>query len=811
MGFFWIGIERTDAEGNKTWAISVRSLVAPLVQEGSISFGVSGMALRRGVELHARIQRERAQIASDYQKEVTYAQPFEVGARRFEISGRVDGRWDRKPVLMEEIKTTTRLSALERLLVSFREHPYILQIQTYAYLHFVTFGDIPKLQLLLVSAYDDSRVVLPVDFFPETYRIWLDQRLADLDHRLVQQTRFFQARRKLAQGLRLPFSQARPGQDELCRWIDEGASTGKHILIQAPTGLGKTVGVLLGTLRDAFQHDRQVFFVTPKNTQHRLVAETARRFRDAGTPLTALVIRAREKACFQDEVVCDPEFCPYADSYYDKLGRHDLSAWMEERGVVTPEIIADWARREEVCPYQLSLDLLPHADLVVCDYNYVFSPGSSLFRWDTERPADCANLIIDECHNVHERARDYFSPRLGRPEIAGIRRRTQKLVVATRRRVRRWLTDLDRLILSHDPSRSASSRRITLNMQPFFRLEKRLGGLLAEHLGQVDQVERNDPLLELMRLFFDFCHALRAQNERSVFLIHGPAERAYLEIVCCDPSPYLRQQLRPFFAVVGVSATIKPFSFYALVSGLDPDRLVTREFPNPFPRTNRKILIVPQVSTLFRDRERNAGRIAQALSRILPLKKGNYVVFFPSFGFLKQVAVHIDLPRFRIFEQTPGMSPRQRAKLLAKLEQKTKNVVLLAVQGGIFAEGIDLPGTRLIGAVIVGPGLPAFDVKRECLRDYFQDQYGQGFEFAYVFPGMARSIQAAGRVIRSEDDQGLLIFLDRRFLSPVYGQVFPRDWYDQSPEELVSTSILNDVAQFWRAAGSGKRQEAVRE
>jgi DNA excision repair protein ERCC-2 len=248
------------------------------------------------------------------------------------------------------------------------------------------------------------------------------------------------------------------------------------------------------------------------------------------------------------------------------------------------------------------------------------------------------------------------------------------------------------------------------------------------------------------------------------------------------------------------SGTLKPFAFTRRITGLEDLATDFAEVLSPFPDAHRKVLIVPQLSTLYRLRERSVPRIALFLHRVLPLRHGNYFVFFPSFDLLEQTLPHLDLPGFRILAQPRRASSGQLQELLAALRSE-RGVVVLAVQGGSLSEGIDCPGEALIGCVVVGPPLPRFDLEREHVRRHFQRVCGHGQQYAYTFPAAAKAVQAAGRVIRTPQDRGLLVFMDGRFLEADYAACFPEGWFRDSPRELVSRSILADIQAFWDTCG----------
>jgi len=271
-----------------------------------------------------------------------------------------------------------------------------------------------------------------------------------------------------------------------------------------------------------------------------------------------------------------------------------------------------------------------------------------------------------------------------------------------------------------------------------------------------------------------------------------------LKITCCDASEQLRDCLKEFEHAVAFSATLKPFEYYRQLCGFPADKVQTVEFSSPFPKDHRKLLVIPQVSTKYNDRDRNYPKIAEAIERIIAVHPGNYFVFFPSFAFLRSVHERVKLPNCTVLEQKPSMIAADVEKYIGALREGTKPTVIFAVQGGVFSEGVDYPGNMLIGAIIVGPALPGYDLERELLREYYERKFGQGFEYAYTYPAMARVIQAAGRVIRSEEDRGVIVLMDRRFTAPAYAATMPSDWFERSVNELVSNRILQDIQSFWK-------------
>ena len=284
------------------------------------------------------------------------------------------------------------------------------------------------------------------------------------------------------------------------------------------------------------------------------------------------------------------------------------------------------------------------------------------------------------------------------------------------------------------------------------------------------------------------------------FTTFGP-NPATVRITCCDASAMLKDCYDEYSQVVAFSATLKPFDFYSRLAGLHEKNLKTAEFTSPFPRSHRKLLIIPQISSRYSDRERSAPRVAEAMQKIAALKRGNYFAFFPSFDFMERVFARFQAPEgFQTLKQERHMKRDEIDHVLGLLSEPFSARIIFAVQGGVFSEGVDYPGDMVIGAFVVGPPLPGFDLEREKMREYYDKNYGAGFDYAYTYPAMAKAVQAAGRVIRSESDRGIIVLMDNRFVQPSYVKSMPQDWFVESPRELVSERILSDVAAFWSTA-----------
>lgn len=779
-------------------SLPVRAFVAPLEPSGSIDARLAALAeddpLAQGARLHARIQKRALQEDPGHRSEVPVRTLLERPGFSCLVRGRVDLLLAGDPPLVEEIKTGLRPAALRQAVEADPEHPFALQARMYAWMLWRESGLAPACRLRIASLLDETEAFLELPFDPEPFSAWVAARLEELHQAHLQALARAAERKALAAALGFPFPDPRPGQTELAARVDAALAAGRRLLLQAPTGLGKTAAILHPALRRALDQDQQVFYCTPRNSQHQVAEDCLRRMCAQGHPVRSVTIRAKEKVCPQPEVDCRPEVCPRANLYYDRLKTCGAREALAGLGCADAAAVAAEADRHTLCPFELALDAARRADVVIGDYNYVFSPGATLNRFFGDPESAARQIVlVDEAHNLPGRAAEWFSPALDVAWLEELRKRKQAPPdPALRRRfsaqARRCLACLTALDGPH--------RVLELDPLPFYGEERRLGQLLAWAGGHGRELGPGHPLTELYYAWAGFCAVLRDLGEAHTVTWVPPGR---LQITCADASAHLAGRMEELAGAVLFSATLKPFEYHRRLLGLAEPAADAAEVLSPFPPGHRKVLVVPQISTLYRTRAREAPRIAHFLQRVLPSRLGNYLVFFPSFELLEQTRAHLDLPEFELLVQPRRASAAQVADLLDALRGR-QGVVVLAVQGGSLAEGIDLPGEGLIGCVVVGPALPPFDLEREQVRRYFERKYGCGEAYAYLYPAAARAFQAAGRVIRTPRDRGLLVFLDRRFLGPEFAACFPAGWFRESPAELVSSAILADVQAFWAGA-----------
>lgn len=771
--------------------------------------GYGGAALD-GVEIHTRIQRERAKADDNYQSEALLEGEFKRSGYRFRVAGRVDGLFapeSRKQTpKLEEIKSAFRLGDLRKKLERGADtHPYCLQLRTYGYLYFLKNGIEPELSFHLVSTRSWAREDLRLTLDREGYETWLDRRLDELAREMEAGEKLVLRRRKTGAKFRFPFENPRPSQDALVATVEKTANAGRRLLVQAPTGLGKTAGVLYPTLREALGRGQRVVYVTPKNSQHAVAEDAVERFQDTGAKVRSLTITAKSKICFKNEPLCNPEYCEFARDHYGKVARNELPDLLARKRKLTAKTFRDLGETYEVCPFELQLEAAKQADVVVCDYNYVFAPRTAFGRIDAPLLGQEGkpNLVIDEAHNLPSRTMDYYSPALSTLALERMKTAAHDLPAPFAAETLALLDECIATVLAVKPEGATKGTLVETPAEEFLEQDGRLRAFLSRYLDADVDIQPRDPVLRLAFYWSEFTAALEfvgAGGREEFFTTYQPhgSRGGTVKITCCDASAFSKEAYDRFSSVVAFSATLKPFDYYARLSGLEGDDLDTAEFLSPFPRNHRKLLVIPEVSTKLAARPRNIPKIAEVVRRVSAVRPGNYFVFFPSFDFLaKTLEGFVPPPGFTVLRQERDAHLKAVQAVIEHLKGASTPTLVFAVQGGVFSEGIDYPGEAVVGAFVVGPPLPVFDLEREKMREHYEKKYRSGFDYAYTFPAMAKAVQAAGRVIRSETDRGIIVLMDSRFVEASYFRSMPSDWFVQSPRELVSGAILRDIGDFW--------------
>ncbi len=785
---------------------------------GSLGFGQRGgfERLWLGQAIHSRYQTETEEQDPTYRREVALAVELVHRGWQIHLRGRADGvrRDPDGTLVVEEIKSVRRGG---RLAPSTREM-YERQALLYAWmLRQQQIGEqqetAVRAELILIEIGSDSveRDALSVRWSALDGEV--RRRLSSLIRAYEAERLAAAERRRIAAELPFPYPEVRPGQQEILDAVALALEQGDHLLLQAPTGIGKTVAALHPALRHALAHEKRVFVLTAKTLQQDMAMQVLELL-NAEESFHSLRLRAKAKMCANGEVICHEEYCPYARDYYSKVQSTGiLRRLLDDYPTLEPEAIFSRARDEEVCPFEVSLDLSGQAQVVACDYNYAFDPYVALSAFGSEEDLSDVILIVDEVHNLVERGRAYYSPSLVAAEARRlsetlalsaalpILRRVSDLAGDLADLVEQWVQDALELELGDPeaPRHGEQAVEVDLPEEEIWLLRPRFDEAFVDYLEyqrDTRSFRAQDPWVELYFGFLRFVNGLMLVHDDAFStLAIRDAQGARLQILCKDPSQFLGQVIERTHATIGLSATLTPFDFYRDLLGFEASRTATLTVPAPFPVENRCVVIDSTVETTFRQRVHHYDRIAQRLADFAAAIPGNALVLFPSYAFLAEVAERLQVPGKRLMIQRRSDSDEVRAEILTALRGSLfRDVLLLAVAGGVFAEGVDYPGEMLQGVAVVGPCLPALSLERVLLREYFDQRYERGFEYAFVVPGMTRVVQAAGRLIRSAEDRGVIALFDRRFLGRPYRDYLPIEW----TEPDAASELIDDPARAAR-------------
>ena len=766
--------------------LSVRRLVEFLLRSGNLESG-SGAATPERAALGARIHRRLQKEAGEgYRAEVFFSHTQDYEELRFTVEGRADGVFEEEGVaVVDEIKTVTApLSSLPEEGVPV----HWAQAMCYAWFHASACG-CREMAVRLTYCQTETGELLRLK------RLFPAQELADFFASLLERyapwARFRRdwtaLRTQTAQALAFPFAAYRPGQRALAAAAYRAIRDGDRLFCQAPTGVGKTISTLFPAVKAMGEGlTSRVFYLTAKTVTRQAASDALGQLRAGGLRLKSAVLTAKEKICCLETPKCSPAACPRARGHFDRVNEA-LFRLLTSGDRFDRETIAAAAERFCVCPFELSLDLTEWCDAVICDYNYLFDPVVNLRRYFSEGKTDFT-FLIDEAHNLPDRGREMYTAELRKSEVLALRREAGKSDKA----LGRLLTALNKAMLELRPLCGETGRADSGALpQDFVRQVQRFSAGCEEWLQAHAQAPQAAQLLPLWFQARFFLRIAELYGPEYVTQLSHRGSEVELRLFCLDPSRFLDESMEKGRAAILFSATLSPLPYYISVIG-GGERARTLSVPSPFPPENLLLLLADRVSTRYADREQSLPEVAALIGSFAAARGGNTIAFFPSYDYLEKTCerVHGAYPQLRLAVQARSMAEEEREAFLALFsEENTEPLLGFCVMGGIFSEGVDFAGDRLTGAVIVGVGLPQVNRRQELLRSYYERERGDGFSFAYRFPGMNRVMQAAGRVIRSETDRGAVLLIDSRFSQPGYRALFPAHWAAplrvRSPEELA--------------------------
>ena len=787
---------------NRTVKTSVRNLVEFVLRSGDLSSAFAGSSrMVDGSRIHRKIQQSQG---SEYKPEVSLAIVVQRPDVTLEISGRADGvitataEAGREQVTIDEIKSVTvELDTIE-------EDYNLLhwaQAKCYAYIYAAQY-DLTAIGVQITYC---QVTTLEIKSFKQIYSV---EELADFFDSLITQYAMWarrlgdwaEVRNASAQLLQFPFSAFRHGQRQLAVAVYKTLSMGLKLFAQAPTGTGKTMATIFPAVKALGQgHVEKLFFLTAKTVTRQLAEEAFDRLRQIGLRCKTLTLTAKDKTCFMPEAACTPEECPYAEGYYDRITLALNDCWQQE--AFTREVVEQIARKHQVCPFELSLDLALWADAVICDYNYVFDPRVYLKRFFNENDGQYC-FLVDEAHNLVDRARDMFSAEITKQSFLAIKKSVNQELPQLGKaagKINTFLLKTGKLCVETSAVGQADYFVREQPLTDIISLLRKFMDLAEKWLAKNQPADFREELLELYFNVNAFLRTFEMYDERYVTYAEKIDKDVKLKLFCVDPSELLRQAVKRGRAAIFFSATLTPLNYFTeILGGEAEDGKIT--VPSPFDHSNLGLLVADTVSTTYKTREKTYGIVVDSITAAIEARAGNYLVFFPSYRYMEEVYRRFSLknPLIRVILQMGEMKEEERTEFLRQFSgDNADTLVGFAVLGGVFGEGIDLTGERLVGAVIVGVGLPQVCLEREIIRQWFDRNNRPGFEYAYVYPGMNKVLQAAGRVIRTEQDRGLVLLIDDRFSQPRYRRLFPPEWQGAVSTKNVS-KIADRVKRFWQ-------------
>lgn len=772
--------------------ISVRNLVEFILRNGDLVSGSSisdKEAMLKGSRLHRKIQK---QMGSHYQPEVSLKKDIEYDDLILRVEGRADGIFSQDDrFCIDEIKGVYKnLELMEEPVLVHRA-----QALCYAWIY-LDEHELEKIDIQMTYAHLDTEVIKR---FRETLtraelKQWYEE-LTDSYHKwLAYQIEWREKRNESMKKLEFPF-EYRKGQRKMVSGIYHAISKKEQIFIQAPTGVGKTMSAVFPAVRAIGQGMAETVFYLTARTITRTVAQDAFEIlRDRGLLFKVVTITAKEKLCFCDKPECDPEKCPYAKGHYDRINDAVYELWTTEQSF-DRETLLRHAQKWQVCPFELSLDLAVWMDGVICDYNYVFDPNVYLKRFFGENVSGNYLFLIDEAHNLVDRGREMYSASISLDDVI----ETRKFVKPYSQKLWKKLGKVKKQM--EELKQNCGEWKVQEN-----------AGVLPISLlsvqGELDQLLEEPPAQEVVDGILNFYFEVRdflniselVDDNYVVYTAFGEDGRFYEKLFCVNPAENLQKCLDKGKSTVFFSATLLPLQYYRKMLSTRSENF-GMYVESPFEQKKRCLMICQDVSSKYTRRGYEEYRkIAEYIARMSWQKKGNYMVFFPSYRLMEDVyQVYQDefsVSWVRCISQHASMTELEREEFLEEFTEETEETLVgFCVMGGIFSEGIDLIGDRLIGAAVVGTGLPQVNCEREILKGYYDEKGEQGFDYAYRYPGMNKVLQAAGRVIRTKEDTGAILLMDERFLNRDYRNLFPREWNDACTCTLGN--VEKHLQAFW--------------
>ena len=788
--------------------VSVRNLVEFILRSGDIDNRRGAMADKDAMQMGSRLHRKiQGKMGADYHAEVPLRTQIDCDGFLLIVEGRADGIFEQDgQTVIDEIKGVFR--DVERM-----EEPdpvHLAQARCYACIYAeqqnlekigvqMTYANLDTEEIRrFSSSYTRSELEEWFAHLTEAYQKWAQMQLE------------WKTERKASIGKTVFPYPYREGQKELASAVYRTIWHGKKLFIQAPTGVGKTLSTVFPAVQAVGQElGDKIFYLTAKTITRTVAEEAFSLLKKQGLHYKVLTLTAKEKICFCEEPDCNPEKCPYARGHFDRVNDavyELLTSYEENSANYSRERIMEQAEKWKVCPFEMALDVSLWSDAIICDYNYVFDPQAKLKRFFAEGVKGDYLFLIDEAHNLVERGREMYSATLYKEDFLEVKRFLKpfsRKAVAALERGNKYLLEWKRECEEYTLLSNIDSFALNL-----FNVSHALEQLLEDRESVMNRPSTDSEIEEGKKKTLDFYFQVRAfleiyeelDDSYEIYVQHDREGRFALKLYCIHTADKIGQCLEKGRASILFSATLLPVQYYMeLLSGKPEDYAVYAK--STFDPAKKKVLLGLDVSTKYTRRTpAEYQKIASYIRQITDSRQGNYLVFFPSYKMMTDVRAYFEAEMqddTEILEQSMHMSEAQREEFLEQFQERESGTLIgFCVMGGIFGEGIDLKKDRLIGAIVVGPGLPQVCNEREILKQYYDRRDMDGFDHAYRYPGMNKVMQSAGRVIRTDEDTGVIVLLDERFGQAQYRSSIPREWADY--ETCTLRNVKEKLERFWK-------------
>lgn len=749
---------------------SVRGIIEYILKQGSLDDRyVSRTRAVDGTIAHNKLQNDNLKIYENYEKEVVLKHIFEKNSLVLEVEGRADGiiKVD-NTVIIEEIKSTYR--DLIYIDESYNELHWA-QAKFYGYIYCKE-HNLSKIDIRLSYYNLNTNEVKSIQktYELEKLTVFIDDIVEKYIETIVLRERFIEIRDKSIKKLEFPFNTYRKGQRELAI---NCFNTIKHqgiLFAQAPTGIGKTISTIFPSIKSlAIGKGQKIIYLTSK-TITRVVAEEAyERLIKNGLKIKLVTITAKEKACLNNEVKCNPEDCQYAIDYFSKIN-DVIKVILKEEEIFSREIIEKYSNLYKVCPFELSLDLTMWSDAIICDYNYAFDPRVRLKRIFEEE--NYKNIIlIDEAHNLVNRAREMYSGEIKKSSVLMVSKTLKGKAI----KLYKICNSINKELIEIRRELEEKNINSLYNNVEYKELIKLLRKFLVEADEYLIKNKNSQGYEEVIEFYFEvrkFVALSELYSSKYATILKKDKSELVVKMYCIDPSENLAKIIKHSYATIIFSATLSPIKYYIELLGGDDESYRVR-FGSPFNPNNLKTYIYP-LDMRYVNRYNNIIELCKIINRFINEEKGNNIIFLPSFEYLKKVyEKYVELyGEDNTIIQQEVLSESEKEIFLSEFKVGGK-ITAFSVVGGMFSEGIDLPGEKLIGAVIIGVGFPMISIENNIIRDYFGNK---GFDYAYTYPGINKVLQSVGRVIRTEEDKGRILLIDSRYNQDKYKNMLPKEW-----------------------------------